>query len=198
MTETSIMKKIFFAVFFVIGIKFTNAQTITTGLKAGINISNFIGNLYNSSNSETLAGFHAGGYFNFKIARISLQTELLVSTAGAKLTDLQENENLKITYIAIPVMFRINPSKKGFYFEAGPQASFKVNEKVSNANLQNFINTIDLSLGFGIGYQSKIGLGIDGRYLAGLSNVANFNDNTTPNFKNGIIQLGLFYSFRKK
>jgi hypothetical protein len=191
------MKKIFLALL-LIGIKFTNAQTITTGFKAGINISNFTGDLYNSSNNETLAGFHAGGYLNFKIARIALQTELLVSSAGTKLTDLQESENLKITYIALPIMIRIYPSKKGLYFEAGPQASFKISEKISDANLQNLINIIDLSLGLGIGYQLKNGLGIGGRYLAGLSNVANFDDNTTPNFKNGIIQAGLFYSFRKK
>jgi Outer membrane protein beta-barrel domain len=191
------MKKILLT-FLLIGVIITNAQTITTGLKGGINISNFKGDLYNSSNTEKIIGFHAGGFLNFKLGKISLQTELLVSSAGAKLTDLQESENLKITYIALPVMIRIQPFKKGFYFEAGPQASFKVSEKVSNTNLQNFINTIDLSLALGIGYQSKNGFGIGGRYLAGLSRVANFDDNTAPNFKNGIIQAGISYCFRKK
>ena len=191
------MKKIFLALL-LLNIKFTNAQTITSGLKGGINISNFTGDLYNSSNSEKLVGFHVGGYLNFKFSFISLQTELLVSTAGAKLTDLQESENLTITYIALPIIVKIFPFKKGLYLEGGPQASFKVSEKVHNTNLQNFINVIDLSLGLGIGYQSEIGLGIGGRYLAGLSKVANFDNNTTPNFKNGIIQAGIFYSFRKK
>ena len=81
------MKKIFLILLF-IGIKSALAQNITTGLKAGINISNFTGENSSFSKSGSLIGFHAGGFLNFKFTGISLQTELLISTAGAKLAGL--------------------------------------------------------------------------------------------------------------
>jgi len=184
------MKKILLPLLCV-GIMAANSQTLSMGVKAGINSSTFKGSLFQNS-TKSIVGFHAGGFLNLQFSSISLQPELLVSTAGARVTkDFEQPENLKITYIAIPVMLKINPVKSRFYAEAGPQAAIKISEK------RDF-NSFDFSLGIGLGYQSKTGLGAGIRYLAGLSEVVNFDDNTTSNFKNRVVQFGLSYKLGKK
>ncbi len=185
------MKKILLILLFT-GIKSTIGQSFSKGVKAGINISNFTEDLFPSSR-ESLAGFHAGGFVNFKFGNISLQPELLISTAGARITEgLEKPENFNITYIAMPVMLKISPSKSGFYMEAGPQAGIKISEKLGS------FKSFDFSLGLGLGYQSKIGLGAGFRYLAGLSKVITYDGNTSPDSKNRVMQAGIFYVFRKK
>ena len=84
----------------------------------------------------------------------------------------------------------------GFYLEAGPQVGFKVNEDVPNSTIEDFAKSTDFSLAGGLGYHSKIGLGIGGRYTVGISKVGDFDAGTIdPDFKNGVIQISLFYTF---
>ncbi|MDR6804231.1 hypothetical protein J2Y45_001500 [Dyadobacter sp. BE34] len=53
---------------------------------------------------------------------------------------------------------------------------------------------MDISLGAGLGYQSKIGLGVGFRYVAGLSKVGDFSsEEINPDFKNSVIQGSLFW-----
>ena len=89
----------------------------------------------------------------------------------------------------------------GFYVEAGPQIGFKTSQSSDNVGIDSLAKASDLSIAGGIGYHSKIGLGIGVRYTAGLSKVGDFEpqDGITPDFKNGVFQLSIFYTlFRNK
>ncbi len=174
----------------------SNAQSIRAGLKAGANITNFTGGNFENVDKKALVGFHAGGYLNFALGAVSLQPEVLVSTAGAKFEDA--GDNIKLTYITVPVMVKFK-SSSGFYFEAGPQVGFKISEDIGDTPINNFAKDLDLSIGAGLGFQSSMGFGIGARYIAGLSKVGDFDAaSIDPDFKNSVIQVGIFYTFGGK
>jgi hypothetical protein len=172
-----------------------NAQKFTAGIKAGANISNFTGGNFEDVEKKALVGFHAGAYLSFGIGSIYIQPELLVSTAGAKFEDAGEDENFKLTYITLPVMLKYR-SAGGFYIELGPQVGFKIGEDVGDQTIEDFAKNLDLSLGAGLGFQMGGGFGIGGRYLVGLSKVGDFeaSSGVDPDFKNSVIQLGIFFA----
>ncbi len=172
------------------------AQHFDIGLKAGANISNFNGSSNVSTvKANTLVGFHAGVFLGLYLGNnFSVQPEVLFSTQGAKIDNGTTKDEYKLTYINIPVMlkYRFNG---GFYLEAGPQVGFNVHSTVSGTS-QDFAKSTDLAIAGGLGFSSKIGLGIGARYVAGLSKVGDFNASTTkPDYKNGNIQISLFYTF---
>lgn len=188
------MKKILLSLLLLAGLN-SFAQSITAGIKAGANITNFTGSDLEDVKHKAIVGFHAGGYLNFKLGGISLQPELLVSTAGSKLEDIDGDTKITLTYITLPVMLKFK-SASGFYFEAGPQVGFKISEDIKNQTIEDFAKDLDLSIGGGIGYQSPVGFGVGARYLAGLSKVGDVAE--SPDFKNSVIQVGIFYSFGGK
>ena len=171
----------------------TFAQRFQIGAKAGGNLSNYTGG---NVQSDALAGYHIGGFLNFKFGEVfSVQPEVLYSSQGAKFENLGEKTTIKVGYIAIPVMAKVKFNT--VYLEAGPQFSFKTNEsgEIPNLPIKSFAKSMDLSLGAGLGYHSKSGFGIGARYLAGLSKVGNFDsNNVNPDFKNSVIQLSAFFT----
>lgn len=187
------MKKILFILsLFVSGSAM--AQNISGGIKAGANFTNFTGGDFSGLGKKAMVGFHAGGYLNFGLGPVAIQPELLVSTAGAKFEDV--NEEVKLTYVSIPVMVQFKPGG-GFYVEAGPQFGFKISEDVKNSTIEDFAKDLDLGVGAGLGYTfGKIGIG--GRYIVGLSKVGDFDSGSVdPDFKNSTIQVGLFLRLGK-
>ncbi len=190
------MKKIFFALFLGLSFNVVIAQSIKAGLKAGVNISNFSGSSVDDLDKTALVGFHAGAYINFMLAGISIQPEALVSTAGMTIKEAGETDKVTLTYVTIPVMVKLN-TKSGFYVEAGPQVGFKIGEKYGDETIEDFAKGLDLSLGAGLGFQTKSGFGLGGRYLLGISKVGDFDPSfgNVNDFKNGVIQLGIFYTF---
>jgi len=193
------MKKLIFALMLSVSAAVVAAQ-VTVGLKAGANITNFSGGDFEDVKKKAIVGFHGGGYLNFSLGAISLQPELLFSTQGARIDSVSGSYDWKINYLTLPVMFRYR-SAGGFYLEAGPQFGFKLGEDISNKTIEDFANDLDLSAGVGLGFQTKGGFGIGGRYLAGLSKVGDFNPSETggidPDFKNSVIQLGVFFKISK-
>ena len=193
------LKKLFMKKIMIISAMFLTttafAQKFEIGAKAGVNISNFTGHSdWQNAKTNSLVGFHAGGFVSFFLGNtFAIQPEVLFSSQGAKYQDATHNENLTINYINVPVMLKLR-STSGFYIEAGPQLGFKISE--SSSSIDSLAKTTDLSIAGGIGYHSKIGLGIGARYTAGLSKVGDFKpaNGINPNFKNGVIQISLFYT----
>jgi hypothetical protein len=171
---------------------------ISPGIKAGVNISNFVGGDFNDVETNSLVGFHAGGLLHIRFGNIILQPELLFSSQGAKLEDAGNEENFKISYINIPVMVQYETTG-GFYVEAGPQVGFKVSEDIPDQTLEDFAKGTDFSIGAGLGFHSNKGFGIGARYTIGLSKVGDFDaSNIDPDFKNGVLQFSLFWTFMNK
>lgn len=184
------MKKALLIALFAFCLKSATAQ-VSLGLKGGANITNFSGGSFDNLDKKALVGFHAGAFLNFRLGAISLQPELLVSTAGASFQNA--DSSFRLTYVTLPVLLKVR-TPGGFYFEAGPQVGMKVGENVSGTEVGDLAKNLDLAAGVGIGYQSNGGFGIGARYLAGLSKVG---DNTTelrdPDFKNSVIQVGISF-----
>ena len=187
------MKKLFFLpLLLVVGI--VNAQ-LQFGLKGGVNISNFTGGDFHNIEKSPYVAFHAGGLCGSSLITLVLQPELLFSTQGAKLDDGTTEETYKISYVNIPIMLQWQ-FKGGFYVEAGPQAGFKVSEDIPNSAIDEFAKSTDLSIGVGLGFLKRKGLGIGGRYVVGISKVGDFDSaNIDPDFKNGVIQFSLMFVF---
>lgn len=193
------MKKIIFPVLLFMSLS-TFAQKFEFGLKAGANISNFTGGTFTDVDKKALVGFHGGAYVAFLLGNnFMIQPEALFSTQGAKFKDVDGDTKYKVNYLNVPVMLKFR-STGGFFVEAGPQVGFRLNESIPDQTVGNFAKSLDLSVAGGIGYQSPIGLGIGARYIAGLSKVGDFDasQGVDPDFKNGVIQVGIFYTFFHK
>ena len=177
------------------------AQTFQFGLKGGANISNFTNTSFNNVENKAMVGFHGGVLLALNLGdHFAIQPEALISTQGAKLSSANNEAfegDYKLTYLAIPVMAKAR-FNGGFYVEAGPQFSFKINENIpGGGDAEDFAKNLDLGIGAGLGFHGKSGLGIGGRYIVGLSKVGDFDDNDIidPSFRNGVAQISLFYTF---
>jgi hypothetical protein len=170
---------------------------IQLGLKAGANFSNFTGGDFQNVEKEALTRPYAGAYVRWRFANnLGLQPELLFSEQGAKLKSGTEEFDAKVSYLNIPVMVQYHFG--GVYLEAGPQVGFKLNEDAPDSVSGDFAKSNDVALAVGLGFETKIGLGINARYTMGLTSVGN-SDLPNSDFKNGVFQLGLFYTiFNKK
>lgn len=167
---------------------------ISLGVKAGVNISNFTGD-FGAVEKQSKVGFHGGGLVHISFGHLVLQPELLFSTQGAKLKYLNEETDFNVSYLNIPIMLQWE-TDGGFYLEAGPQGGFKISENVPDSITSDFVKSGDFSIGLGLGYHSKKGFGIGGRYVVGISKIGQFDSgNINPDFKNAVIQFSIFYTF---
>ena len=168
---------------------------ISVGAKGGLNVSNLNGLDINNYTTKALVGFHVGGFVTFNLGRnFAIQPELLYSTQGGTIENGNITEDLKLNYFNIPVMVKIL-TKRGFYFEAGPQIGFNVGE-LDNDNIESDIKGSDFSICGGLGFQpTKSPFGIGARYNVGLGTTGDVTGDTYNNadFKNGVFQLSLYW-----
>ena len=186
------MRKLAILCFMLLVSTMSFSQSFSFGPKAGLNISNYTGG---NIDAEALVGHHIGGVANYGFGKVfSIQPEVLFSTQGAKVNNGGKKDDFKVSYVTVPVMLKFK-TNGGFYFEFGPQVGFRTKSDLGDQTINNFAKNLDLSAGAGIGFQSKIGLGIGARYIAGLSKVGDFSgNNIDPDFKNSVIQASIFWA----
>ncbi|WP_440134900.1 porin family protein [Chitinophaga sancti] len=172
------------------------AQTLTFGVKAGLNVAK----LTNIDDSHTRASIYGGGFANFALSDMfAVQPELMYSGQGYYYRDAYNNKyTTKLGYITIPVMFQVHLVEE-FYLEAGPQVGFLAAAKAKagkvTVDVKDQMTTADFGLGFGLGYQFPMGVGVSARYMFGLTDVYK---NATDGHKNSVASVGLTYTFNKK
>ena len=173
------------------------AQGFQLGVKGGVNISNFSGSSSAADvKKKAYIGFHAGAMLGFQAGNhFTFQPEVLFSSQGAKYKSAGGDQNFKVAYINVPVMFKYRFTG-GFYLEAGPQVGFKISESTDNRPINNFAKDLDLAVDAGLGYHSPVGVGIGARYIVGVSKVGNFetDDLANANAKNGVAQVFVFFT----
>ncbi|WP_412559780.1 porin family protein [Winogradskyella sp. MIT101101] len=185
------MKKLLFAIAFTaIGFtQHTNAQDVTFGAKAGLNVSNFSGG---DADRNSLIGFHVGAVSEISLSeRFSLQPELLYSRQGSEAQDVVK---IKLDYLAIPIMAKYYLADD-FSIEVGPQFSFLVNDKGEyiDSDLPDEdtdAESFDIGANVGLGYNISSDIFVQARYNFGISTVAE-----NPDIKNSVFQLSLGYKF---
>lgn len=198
------MKKLFFLSVFLIFITFKGfgqglisnvISRLEVGVQAGGNYSNF-----QNANFSTdyLTGFHGGLTVAYKITdNFLFQEEFTYSQIGAKIKGgTLESQDLKLHYMAVPFLLKYR-SKIGLFIEGGAQFGYKLHENVASFDGSDFAKKYDFSGVGGIGFQSIMGLGIDFRYVYGLSKVGNYTNSPVLNndFRNVTAQASLFYVF---
>lgn len=168
-------------------------QKLEFGIKVGGNYSDFEGADFST---DPLSGFHAGATVALKLSdNFLIQEEFLFSTQGAKvLSGPLATQKIKLSYVNVPILFRYK-TNFGLFVEAGPQVGIKVKEDVVGFQEEDFAKKIDFGLAGGIGFQSKMGLGIGARYSYGIEKVSESPSVALGDFKNNNIQASLFYRF---
>ena len=188
------MKKVILTAAAVFAFGFANAQETKFGVKAGLNMSNFSGDVEDNS---AKIGFQVGGFAEIKISdKFAVQPELLYSLQGAKYSGEGDDLNYNFSYLNIPVMAKFFVAE-GFSLEAGPQLGILTSAKVTDGNdsedIKEFFESIDFGLNFGAGYDVAENINIGLRYSLGLSNIA--KDSGDDKISNSNIALAIGYKF---
>lgn len=165
------MKKILMTAVAVFGFAFANAQETKFGAKAGLNLSNFTGDIENTS---TKIGFQVGAFVEIKVSdKFSVQPELLFTSVGAKF-DGSPDVTATLNYLAIPVMAKYYVADK-FSLEAGPQIGFLMSAKAKadgdSEDIKDGFESTDFGINIGAGYDVTENINIGLRYTVGVSNI---------------------------
>lgn len=175
-----------------------NAQGLRLGIKGGANLSKISGH---SFNDEFKTGYQLGGFAEIDFSKeIGIQPEILFSEfrgrTGSNISDitagLNRDENIKLNYLSIPILLRINVAKE-LTLNVGPQYSILVNNhKTTLQNGQDAFKSGDFAMVGGA--QLNLGaLRIYGRYNIGLSNINDLGDQ--DKWKSQQLQFGLGLTF---
>ena len=191
-SKKTIMKKtaIFVASLFLL---FTaKAQQAHFGLKGGVNVSQL--NFNRNISSDNKVGLNLGilAHIHTSSESWAIQPELFYSMEGAKNIG-NSGIDYNLNYLNVPVLLQYMFSN-GFRLEGGPQIGFLLNANTKEGGVtvddKGFKSTA-FSIPLGIGYLTSSGLGLDARYVFGLTDINNLKDGTI--IQSNVFQLGLFY-----
>lgn len=191
------MKKIYLLALMAMAGFAVQAQNADVGLKGGLNLATWSNNGSGAAYANRL-GFNGGLFAQFRVTpQFAVQPEVVYSSQGTKYTIGNQEHDLKLNYVNIPVMLQAMVGR-GFYAEAGPQIGFltgtadKVGDVETGYFTSNDFKKNDVGLGVGLGFSGTSGLGINGRYNFGLTNINNVGTNK---IKNNVLQVDLTYKF---
>ena len=187
------MKKVMLTAVAVMAFGLSNAQDVKFGAKAGLNMSNYTGDV---EGTDMKVGYQVGGFAEIKISeKFAVQPELVFTNLGAKgdFSGVTVTEHLN--YIAIPVMAKYFVADK-FSVEAGPQIGFLMSAKMKadgeSVDTKDDYNSTDFGLNVGVGYDITENIGVGLRYTAGLSNIAK----DSGDFKQGNSNIALSVGYK--
>ena len=176
-------------------------KKVRVGVRAGVNLAKFKLTDFPAGmepDIQTKTSMHAGLFVNAPLGGMfAIQPGVEYSGQGSKFAQGSDNAEYDLHYINVPVMFQWK-STGGFFLETGPQAGILLRANLDDVKVPDeTFKTLDLSWGAGLGYLSRVGLGVNARFNLGLSNTleGDDDDDTSPQLKNQVIQLGLVYHF---
>ena len=165
---------------------------LSLGVKAGVNAANFRGS--DAEGTKGKIGFFVGatGELTFG-GNLAFAPEIVYSLQGVKATEEEGDAKINMSYINIPLLARYK-FENGFYIEAGLQPGFLMSAKLKiedeSASVKEAFKKVDLSVPFGIGFQTESHFGVSLRYNLGLSKLDEEGDGKVYN---GVAQLGITY-----
>jgi len=167
----------------------TSAQDklLSLGIKAGVNFSNLKGDV-ETIDFETRSSYHFGAVAEIRLfENLAIQPELLYSVQGAKVDSAIGNvDDVDFKYITVPVMVKFYLTDN-LSLDLGPQFAFLTDDNVEETfETESF----DFSVGGGITYNLGSSLFIQGRYMAGLTDVSR-----DAEVKNSIFQISAGLKF---
>jgi len=186
-----------------------NAQ-MQIGPKAGLNIANIVGDDANffGLDLDSRTGFTGGIFFMYQFSDLfAIQPEVYYTMKGATLSTNGADITFSIDYIEVPVLLKVIIPVEGSNIRpsifAGPSLGFNTTAKLkveadgesSEEDLED-INSTEFGLVFGGGVGIMIGkneLGLDIRYILGLSTIDDSADN--QDVKSTVISFNIYFGF---
>ena len=189
---------------------------IGIGLKGGLNFASLNGVNSPSTAYSNSTGYHAGAYFLFKFTKIGIQPEIIFSKQGHTFKTGGKDYTDNIDYINIPIMLKLYLAG-GFNLQAGPQFGFLSKASgnlisssgtiTSGQDIKSLMQTTDVSVGVGLGWDLPFGLNLGARYNIGVSDINKYTGGTVPgsvttsmgtsSAKNQVFQLSVGYRLFK-
>jgi len=200
-----------FGLILFVALSFTQAQ-VSLGVKAGVNFnsSQLKGPAFDYKSSSI--GFNAGLLAEVNLShKWYIRPELLYVRKGWTETSLTVPtfyRKMEMHYLTLPMLaaFRVIPK---FSVMAGPEIGYLLKTTTSpqsSISFGDFYNKWDLGIALGAAYQLTSQLGLEARYVYGLSPIYTLeltdqNGSITGTISNGynrVLQAGLFYRFGQK
>lgn len=174
-----------------------NAQS-GFGIRGGANFFNFGGSDVAENDYTNRVGFHAGVYATIlPEGPVSIEPGIFYSVKGSQNDDGLDTRAV-LDYVDVPVLVRFGIGE-GFNIFAGPQISFLTNSKFEGdlggstfSFDTNDINSTDVGLAFGLGYNLPQGFNVQGSYDYGMTPI--FKDSDADVYNRGF-KLSLGYTF---
>ncbi len=206
--------------FFFFSISCIQAQqnTVSYGVKAGVNLSTITGEEI-FDRTKPKIGFHLGGILEVPLSdRFSLQPELLYSYQGSKFereieifseTDLfvpTVKNTLKLSYLVVPVLGKYYFTDY-FSFEFGPQLGILLSAKDKTEAIpelqqgeieidaKNAYESVDLGFKLGLGYKLDSGMFFQGAYTLGATMINKFEGPFDETNRNSLFQVSTGFVF---
>lgn len=166
-----------------------NAQ-FKFGLGGGVNYANFSGSDVAGSNS--LMGFNGGVMMEVKLpVKLGVEADILFSTKGANYSFFTLSENIRLSYIDIPVVAKVYMMKV-VSLHLGAQYSMLASANFAGDDVKDQFNSGDLAAVVGVGIDvSK--LHFSARYNYGLSSI----DKGGADVKNNMLTLTVGFWLKK-
>jgi len=209
------MNKTLLTIFCLFATGFVFGQTISYGIKGGINFSSqttIITPIPTKTGSIT--GFNIGGLVEFEYPQYSIQSGIFYTTKGEKISSQfygfngnyagPYTANLKLTYFEVPINFLYNvklSNKLSLHAGGGPYIAFEgpsnVTQTSNPVNNQPRTEAIseknpDFGLNFLVGFKLKNRVIADAQYGIGLANLAA----STATERNRVISFSVGYMFK--
>ena len=166
-------------------------EGIKLGLKVGLNLANFGGDIENNAIRTSI---HFGMVSEIIISdKFSFQPELLYSGQGFKNESILGYSKEKYNYISLPLLAKYYVAKN-LSIESGPQISFLISSKSKNNDGNTDIsdtNVVDFGWNVGLGYEFKSGIFFQGRYNLGLTNVNAESNSDSNRISNSVFQISV-------
>lgn len=177
------------------------AQESTFGVKAGVNFAKITGDDLEDASGRT--GFHVGAIAEFPLSeQFSIQPEAVYSQQGLEYDDFGFDIKLKLDYINIPIMAKYYFSTtRDLAIEFGPQIGILMNAKAEadgdEEDVKDDVKGSDISVGGGLSYQMETGWFAQARYMFGVSDINDTDDENTfgDNFTNSVLSISIGYRF---
>ena len=174
------------------------------GLRAGTNLTTLNGTF--DGYHQVYPRFYGGVFANYAASgSFALQLELSYMGAGEKLSasssDVTVTDKLKANYFAVPLLAQYR-FPFGGYIELGPQLGFLLSAKDESGgvttDVKDNLKSTDVEADLGIGYELKktslAGLGINVRYVRGLTDISKTASDGGKITNRGL-NIGLTYRF---
>ncbi|HTD97879.1 MAG TPA: porin family protein [Mucilaginibacter sp.] len=202
------MKKVLLTLFLITTTAIAFAQTVTFGIKGGINMATqtFI-NQGTSYPNQYKSGFQLGGIADFTFKNFAIQPGIFFITKGKKETNLVTTFSSTLNYIEVPVnlLYKLHAAPDlVVYFGGGPFLGYGLGgtqtdgqEKTKITFDDDHFNVLYKNPDYGLNFIAGAEFGkhilLDAGYSLGLANIA--YDSSVME-KNRVITVGVGYMFR--